>query len=127
VDLRVLVADDYVDTADSTCALLERFGCTTAVASDGAAALALVDVFLPHVVILDIDMPILSGIDVALRIRANRSGHQPLLLIGMTGQSPGARQQALDAGFDEFVRKPVDSSWLVQGVKLWRSKADEAP
>lgn len=121
--LRVLVADDYVETAQSTCALLESFGCTTAVAYDGAAALALVDVFLPQVVMLDIDMPILDGLAVARRIRSKPGGYQPLMLIAVTGKSGGMRHQALDAGFDAFVNKPVDTTWLEQGVEQWQSKA----
>jgi CheY-like chemotaxis protein len=117
-----LVADDHVDTAESTCALLESFGCTTAVAYDGAAALALVDVFRPQVVILDLEMPLLSGLDVARRIRAQPS-HQPPRLIAMTGQSRDTRQRALDAGFDEFVCKTVETGWLQRCVKQWRRLA----
>ena len=121
--LRVLVADDDVDTAVSTCALLEYLGCATAVAYDGAAALSLLNSFLPHVVMLDIEMPIMSGLDVARTIRTHPSGgHQPRMLIAVTGQSAAAaRQQALDAGFDEFVSKPIDTPWLQLNIQRWQS------
>jgi CheY-like chemotaxis protein len=125
-DFRVLVADDYVDAAESICALLTSFGCTTAIAYDGAAALALVDLFQPHVLILDLDMPILGGLEVARRIRSQPTRPHPLMLIAMTGQIAGTRQQALDAGFDEFVRKPVDTAWLEQLLDRWRSDASGA-
>ena len=119
---RILVVDDYADVAQSTGALLECLGCIAAVAYDGAAAISLVESFLPDVVILDIEMPTLNGLEVARWVRAQPSDHHPPMLVAVTGQTGrAARQQAMDAGFDEFVSKPMDSAWLQDRVEQWRA------
>jgi len=69
-DTRVVVVDDVSDAAEALASALEADGYTVRTATDGARALALVDEFQPHCVLLDIDMPGLSGHEVASHLRA---------------------------------------------------------
>src|SRR4030095_15334525 len=66
---RVLVVDDNADGADVTALLLAEMGHETKVAYSGPAALAVVDEYLPNVVLLDIGLPEMDGYEVARRLR----------------------------------------------------------
>jgi PAS domain S-box-containing protein len=105
--LRVLVADDNRDAADSLERILGFYGYDVKVAYDGAAALELDREFAPHFAILDIGMPVANGYEVA---RAMRERHgKAVTLVALTGWGQEAdRRRALEAGFDHHLTKPVD-------------------
>jgi len=122
---RVLVVDDNEDAADLLQLALERAGYQTQKAYDGPAALSAVEVFGPHVVILDIGLPGMSGYDVARALRRDRR-FADLGLIALTGWgTPSDRQKAADAGFDLHLTKPVDAHGL--GHALAQLELTKAP
>jgi signal transduction histidine kinase len=109
--LRVLVADDNRDAADSLQRLLALFGHEVRVAYDGASAVSVGSEFRPRVAILDIGMPGTNGYDVARALR-RRQG-QEVTLVALTGWGQDAdRRRASDAGFDHHLTKPVDPQTL---------------
>src|SRR5699024_10474124 len=67
--LKVLIVDDYTDTADSLAELLKLSGCSIQVAYDGAAALEAAAEFQPAVALVDIGLPLIDGYEVARRLR----------------------------------------------------------
>jgi CheY-like chemotaxis protein len=106
--LRILVADDNDDAANSLAALLDLRGHAVRVVGDGASAVATAESFRPHIALLDISMPVLDGYATAKTIRTRPWGNE-LLLIALTGWANQAdRARALQAGFDIHVAKPVD-------------------
>jgi DNA-binding response OmpR family regulator len=108
----VLVVDDNADAADSLAMLLQVRGDEVRVAYDGEEALAAEDEFLPHVILLDIGMPKLSGYEVAKRVRELRG--PGVLIVAITGWGPeDDRPRARDAGFDHHFTKPVDYAVLL--------------
>jgi PAS domain S-box-containing protein len=111
VPLRILVADDNRDTADSLQRVLALHGHEVRVAYDGAAALSVGEQFRPRVAILDIAMPGTNGYEVA---RALRSRHgAEVTLVALTGWGQDAdRRRALEAGFDYHLIKPIDPNEL---------------
>jgi CheY-like chemotaxis protein/two-component sensor histidine kinase len=110
---RVLVVDDNVDAATSLGLMLEAKGHTVEVVHDGKDALRAVKRFSPEVVLLDIELPEMSGYEVARRIRA-MDGGADRVLIALTGRGQrDDKEKAKDAGFDEHLTKPVDVSLLV--------------
>ena len=103
---KVLVADDHPDVADSLAALLEIMGHEVRCAYDGGDALAVDAAFSPDVVILDINMPVADGYEVARALRARKDGTQ--FIIAMTGASSReTAEKAGEAGFDVHFVKPV--------------------
>ena len=105
--LRVLVADDNRDAADSLARLLSLYGHEVRVAYDGAAALELAGEWRPAAAILDIGMPLVNGYEAARRLRADHGA--AILLIASTGWGQEAdRSRAVQAGFDRHLTKPVD-------------------
>jgi CheY-like chemotaxis protein len=108
--MRVLVVDDNRDAADSLALLLRASGAETDVVYAGQEALATVERFRPHVVLLDLSMPGMDGYQVAQSIRARgRSGSQPVRIVALTGWThEQARSRTRQSGFDDHLAKPVD-------------------
>jgi len=105
--LRVLVVDDSEDSVESLALLLGLWGHEVTTARDGAAALDLVSRKPPHVVLLDIGLPGISGYEVAKRILA-REGGKDILLVALTGYGQAEdRRRAKEAGFTVHLVKPV--------------------
>jgi signal transduction histidine kinase/ActR/RegA family two-component response regulator len=112
---RVLVVDDSRDGADSLRALLELLGAEVRVEYDGPAALEAFSAFEPEVVLLDIGMPGMDGLEVARRLR-QCSRSQDVMLIALTGWGQEKdRRNSEAAGFDHHLIKPVDVDAL-QGL-----------
>lgn len=107
----VLVADDDATIRELLAAVLaDESGLYAVMAHDGAEALAAVEKVRPHVVLLDIQMPGLSGLEVARRLRDDPSMRN----VAIVGFSAAAnREAAIEAGCDEFVSKPFDLDELV--------------
>ena len=106
--LCVLVVDDQEDSAELLSVILEGRGHATCVACDGPSALALAEAFQPHVGLLDLGLPGMSGFELATRLRA-MPGLARLRLVAVTGYgSDTARERTRAAGFDEHLLKPVD-------------------
>lgn len=109
---RVLIADDNPDGAEILAMLLQTSGHTVHVANDGAAALELAARIRPDIAVLDIGMPGLSGYEVAKRIRCEAWGAR-MTLIAVTGWGQEEdKREALAAGFDFHVTKPMDPTYL---------------
>lgn len=113
---RVLVVDDNEDAADMLALMLQQAEYDTSLANDGPSALAAVEAFAPDVVILDIGLPGMSGYDVARALR-RKQGKEHLELIALTGWgSREDKQNALDAGFDVHLTKPVEADLLYRAL-----------
>lgn len=105
--LRVVLAEDNEDAAETLRMLLELSGYAVSVAHTGAAAVRMVREQRPDVLLCDIGLPELSGYDVARTLRADPA-LAGLRMIAITGYgSAQDRAQAHDAGFDRHFAKPV--------------------
>ncbi|MBY0278075.1 response regulator, partial [Candidatus Binatia bacterium] len=110
---RILVVDDNRDAAESLALLLELRGHGTRVAHDGVEALAAAEEQRPGVIVLDLGLPRLDGVEVARRIRATPWGRD-VLLIALTGWGQDDdRRRSTEAGFDHHLVKPVEEGALV--------------
>jgi len=113
---RLLVVDDNIDAADSLAQMLRLAGFETRVAYDGRTALEIAELMHPDVALLDLGLPLLSGYDVARRLRDEPWGRD-LRLIAVTGWGQeGDRARSRDAGFDEHLTKPVDPEVLIEAI-----------
>jgi CheY-like chemotaxis protein len=109
---RILIADDNVDGADSLAALLRIHDHEVGTAYDGHSAIAQCEAFRPDVVLLDLGMPGLSGIDACRGMRALEWG-QRTHIVALTGWSDAkAQRRCRDAGFDDWIIKPLDEAVL---------------
>jgi signal transduction histidine kinase len=110
--LRVLIADDNRDSAQSLGILLELSGHEVYMAHDGVGALSLAAQKTPEVALLDIGMPGMDGYEVAAKIRRESWGAE-MTLIAITGWGQEEdKELARSAGFDHHVTKPMDGAVL---------------
>ncbi len=109
---RILVADDNADGCMLLESLLKPLGFEVAVVGDGVQALAMVDVWQPDLIFMDWRMPALDGISATRQIRANPDGPQPRIVMLTASAFAEQRQDALNAGADDFMRKPVEQEQL---------------
>ncbi|WP_216764432.1 response regulator transcription factor [Schaalia sp. 19OD2882] len=103
---RILVVDDEVFLADLLAAALRHTGWETRTASNGWEALDAADEFDPDVVVLDIQMPGLDGMETLERLRKKRP-HLPVLFL-TARDAVADRVAGLRAGADDYVTKPFD-------------------
>jgi len=109
---RVLVVDDNKDAADSLGMLLEFLGAEVRVVHDGFAALEALDTFQPAVVLLDLGMPGMNGLEVARRMRDDPRV-KGATLVALTGWGQREdRRRTSEAGFDYHLVKPADLGTL---------------
>jgi CheY-like chemotaxis protein len=117
------VANDNRDAAESLATLLQLEGHEVTLAFDGAEALRAYERVRPDVCLLDIGMPHHTGNEVAAAIRARLDGHSPTL-VAITGWGQdNDRTQALAAGFDHHMTKPVDPALLLTLIAQQRTPA----
>lgn len=115
---RVLVVDDYPDSAETTCTLLAMLGHECRFAVCGKDALTEAARFEPDIAILDLGLPDLSGYELARELRRRLAG-KPLYLAAVTGWGqPEDRARALAAGFDQHFLKPADRAKLSMILEL---------
>src|SRR5262249_27631025 len=105
--VRVLVVDDYPDSAEAMARLLGHCGHEVDVALDGKTALQRARAKQPDVVLLDICMPGMDGYEVATQLRAMFQNKVRLVALTALG-SEEDRQRCLTAGFDLHLAKPAD-------------------
>jgi PAS domain S-box-containing protein len=123
---RVLIADDNADAAGTLACLLGAFGHDARVAHDGPAALATAAEFRPDVVLLDIGMPGLSGLEVARRLRGMPAG-RGATLVAVTGYGhDDDRRRSREAGCDAHLVKPVDPEAILRLLEASPGRRGEA-
>jgi len=110
---RILIVDDDMDAAGALASLLQAAGYgDTRVAHTGATALALAVEFVPTVLLVDLDLPDMSGYDVARQL-SQHPQLQSLRLVALTASSahPG-RELAREVGIERYLIKPVGAAAL---------------
>jgi adenylate cyclase len=121
---RILVVDDVADNVEILRTRLASLGYEVIVAEDGEQALARVRDELPDLVLLDIMMPRIDGLEVVRRLKADASlPFIPVILVTAKA-SPKDVITGLDAGGDDYLTKPIDHGALVARVRaMLRIKA----
>lgn len=113
----ILIVDDYPDALDIWAIFLRSSGYRVSTAADGAEAIEKAEQLLPDLIVLDLELPRISGFDVARRLRSNPETRS-IPMIAATGYSH-IRQldRARDAGFDQIVVKPCDPDLLIEEIE----------
>ncbi|HEV7223279.1 MAG TPA: response regulator [Pirellulales bacterium] len=111
--LRVFVVDDDQDTTESMRLLLKHWGHEVHVANDGFFAVEQAPHVKPDLMLVDLAMPKFDGLAVARRLRSEPALAE-MPLVALTGYADlPHRQQALEAGFDECLVKPLPADDLL--------------
>ena len=124
---RVLVVDDDQTVSDVICRYLEHDGFQVSHVGDGAAALAAVARQAPHLVVLDLMLPRIGGLQVCRELRARPDG-VPIIMLTALGDEAD-RIAGLQIGADDYLTKPFSPRELVLRVRsvLRRAGGEPAP
>ncbi|MET0530076.1 MAG: response regulator, partial [Microvirga sp.] len=113
----ILIVDDTPQNLDLLTRRLRSQGYDTATAADGEEALDRVAALAPDLVLLDIMMPKLDGIETVRRLKADAAlRHIPVILV-MAKSDPRDVVEGLDAGGDDYLTKPIDHAALLARVR----------
>jgi DNA-binding response OmpR family regulator len=112
---RVLVVDDDPTVSDVVRRYLEQAGCEVRLAADGAAGLASIADQRPDLVVLDLMMPGIDGLEVCRRIR-HRLPDLPVIMLTALGEEAD-RVVGLEVGADDYVTKPFSPRELVLRIR----------
>lgn len=124
--MTVLLVDDFSDALEVWDLFLTTAGFTVVTATNGIDGLARAQALRPDVIVLDLQMPGLSGTEVARALRADAATrHIPL--IAATGHSSMARDDARAQGFDSVIVKPCDPDGLVAEIRRVAAARPAAP
>jgi DNA-binding response OmpR family regulator len=119
----VLVVDDERTIGEVVCRYLDRAGYETSVALDGASALQKVDEQAPDLVVLDLMLPGIAGLEVMRRIRARDRSGTAIILLTAKGEETD-RIIGLRLGADDYVVKPFSPAELVARVDAVLRRVD---
>ena len=117
----VLVVDDEPKIVQLARDYLERAGFTVASASDGREALAVFRSQTPELVVLDLGLPVVDGLDVARAIR--KSSNIPIVMLTARGDESD-RIAGLELGADDYITKPFSPKELVARVRAVLRRTD---
>jgi CheY-like chemotaxis protein len=106
--LRILIADDNVDAADSLGLLLQAQGHVALTAADGRRAIEIAEAFRPDVILMDIAMPNLDGLEATREIRRLPWGGRVRIIALTAWGQEAERRRTLAAGMNDHLVKPVD-------------------
>jgi len=114
----VLIVEDNELNRDMLSRRLMRRGFATVLAVDGVEALTLAQSKQPDVILMDLSLPGMSGIDATRLLRANTLTSK-IPIIALTAHASGSdRDDALQAGCDDYDTKPVDMATLVEKLEF---------
>lgn len=123
---RVLVADDNRTNRNVLAAILETAGHHVAMATDGDEALVELEKGETDILLLDVNMPRLSGIDACIIWRQREGGHRRLPIIGVTADATSETEtKCLEAGMDLRITKPVDAKLLLSSIEKYCGNLDD--
>ncbi len=114
---KVLLAEDHDDNRDMLLRRLARAGYDVRGAIDGGDALKQAMDWMPDVILMDVSMPVMSGLEATAKIR-EKTG-QAIRIIALTAHAMNeSRDACLEAGCDAFATKPVDLPNLLKEIEI---------
>lgn len=127
MNYRILLADDEPDILEFVGYNLRREGYEVHTAADGREAVRVALATLPHLVLLDVMMPVMNGFEACRAMRARKELAGTVIAF-MTARSEDYSQiQGFEAGADDYIAKPVRMNVLVNRVKALLKRAEEPP
>jgi PAS domain S-box-containing protein len=119
--LRILLAEDHATNQKLALMLLQRLGYRADVAANGLEAIEALERQAYDVVLMDVQMPEMDGLEATRRIRRQWPGEQGPYIVAMTANAmEGDREECLAAGMDDYVSKPIRVEALVGALNKVR-------
>jgi len=114
---RILVVEDNEDNFYLIKFILEKIGFVVLKAKDGLSGVKLAIQEKPDVILMDIQLPDIDGLEVTKRIRASEKGHEVPIIALTSYAMPGDREKALAAGCTGYLTKPIDPETIMEEIE----------
>lgn len=111
--MRILIAEDHADNREMLVRRLERRGYEVHAAVNGAEAVEKAKACAPDLILMDISMPVMSGIEATRALRSAPGGQRTKIVALTAHAMESTRLECMDAGCDAFATKPVDFPGLI--------------
>ncbi len=128
--IRILLAEDNVTNQQVALGILKKLGLRADAVGDGSAAITALETRPYDLVLMDVQMPVVDGLEATRRIRDPRSAvlHHRVPIIAMTAHAmQGDRDRCLDAGMDDYVTKPISPDALAVALDRWLPREESVP
>lgn len=116
-----LVVDDSRVIRKVAGRIIEDMGFEIAEAGDGMEALAWCRTVMPDTILLDLNMPVMGGLEFLRALRAYEGGKAPNVIVCSVDNEPARIAEALEAGADEYIMKPFDGEIIASKFTLPRA------
>ena len=119
---RILVAEDNITNQQVAVGILTKLGCRAEVAANGAEAVKALETLPYDLVLMDVQMPEMDGIEATKAIRnlQSRVLNPQITIVAMTAHAmQGDREKCLGAGMDDYLTKPIEPLALIAVLKKW--------
>lgn len=117
---RILVVDDNEINREILQELITQMGCRVSLAANGEEAIQLTEQQQPDLIITDMQMPVMDGMETTRRIRGNGHSPQTLPIIALSAHTDsGSHIAGLAAGMNDYLTKPVDPAKLRETLEKW--------
>ena len=121
--VKVLYVEDDDNARDALASMLKRRVGRLFTARDGAEGLSLFQTYQPEIIIADLFMPNMGGVEMIRQIKA--AGHKPFVIITTAVSESKVILDAVDVGIDKYIVKPLDLSALMDELALMAGEVEQ--
>jgi CheY-like chemotaxis protein len=125
-DLTVLIVDDEPVNRMVLARMVEHYGASCIEAASGAEALEILGTQSVDLVLMDIHMPQMSGIQAVERLRSGPGPNQQVPVVAVTGDTTRVKREYIALGFDDYANKPISLAAVRAMLSARREASSEA-
>jgi len=115
----ILIVDDNIDNLELTQILLEGEGFQVRLAEDAESALQILQTYRPRLILMDIQLPGMDGLELTRRLRRKPELRDVIILALSAYAMKGDEENALAAGCDGYITKPINTRTFVAAVRAY--------
>ena len=117
-EIRILVVDDQFENRDWLMKLLTSIGFTVSEADNGEAAMRTWEEWGPRLILMDVHMPVMDGLEATRRIKADPRGKETVIMALTASAMDDDRRAASQSGADDFLAKPCHEDELLEKIRV---------
>jgi CheY-like chemotaxis protein len=119
IPMRILIAEDNVINQQVIQYILQKLGYTPTIVPDGREAVDTASTINFDIILMDLQMPEIDGLEATRMIRGRAAGHQPVIIALTANAMEGDEEECLQAGMNDYLGKPVKLEEVIDKLRKW--------